>query len=233
MITIGIDTSAVTCSVALTENGRVLYSDSQTNGLTHSQTLLPSVISALEVAKKTPDDVSLIAIAAGPGSFTGLRIGISTVKGLCISRNIPVAAVSTLEGLATNLRDWDGKTVHALMDARRNEFYYARFLIRNRKAERLCEDCAASAESIASFIVAKDSVLLGDGALKFTSIFPDFLPCLAEESLRLQNAVSVALLGEENYENGNVVDCRKLSPRYLRLPQAEREWREKNSKLKE
>ena len=229
MITIGIDTSAVTCSVALAENGKILYLNSQSNGLTHSQTLLPSVIASLETAGKTMEDVSLISVAAGPGSFTGLRIGISTVKGLCVSRNIPVASVSTLEGLATNFRESEGITVHALMDARRGEFYYARFRIVNHQAERLCEDCAATAENIASQICPENTVLVGDGALKFTSIYPQFSPLLAKEEFRLQSGASIALLGERAFLKGETMDCRKLSPHYLRLPQAEREWQAKQN----
>ncbi len=227
MIILGIDTSAVTCSVALRENGNTLCSRAITYGMTHSETLLPMVSEVFTESGKKISELDCIAIAAGPGSFTGLRIGISTVKGLAISHNIPCVSVSTLEGLATNARFYEGSIVCALMDARRGEFYQAFFRIEKGNAVRICEDRAVNGEKIAEEMKKECKlIILGDGAEKFVSNFPQYQKFLAPEKIRFQSGESIAYIGE----SGNFQSCHSLSPTYLRLPQAEREWLEKNKK---
>ncbi len=229
MIVLGIDTSAVTCSVALMVDDCIKASFSETNGLTHSETLLPAISDVLKRAEVSIEDLDVIAVAAGPGSFTGLRIGISTVKGLAIRHSIPCAAVSTLEGLAMNAADYGGKTVCALMDARRNEFYQAHFVINDRIPCRLIEDRAVDIDRIcADLPLSEDLILLGDGAEKFVSLKPEYAPCLAPDAYRLQSAESIAILGGREANKNRLIDCRALYPLYLRLPQAEREWQEKH-----
>ena len=228
MLILGIDTSAVTCSVALLENRNMLSTRSVTHGMTHSETLLPMISEVLAESDKKISQLDCIAIAAGPGSFTGLRIGISTVKGLAISQNIPCVSVSTLEGLATNARHYEGITVCALMDARRGEFYQAFFRIEKGNAVRICEDRAVNGEKIAEEMKKESKlIILGDGAEKFVSLFPSYQKYLAPKEIRFQNGESIAYLGEA----GELQSCQSLSPTYLRLPQAEREWLEKNIKI--
>ncbi len=230
MTVLGIDTSAVTCSVALYSD-RLLSSFNLTNGPTHSQTLLPAIMDVLKEAKLSVSDLSAIAISAGPGSFTGLRIGISTVKGLAFADQIPCVPVSTLEALAVNARHLEGSLVCPLMDARRGEFYNALFRMEQGVPIRLTPDRALPGETILEQIKGEENLLLlGDGAEKFVSMFPELESYLASEDIRFQNGESVAILGQREANNQNVISCHQLSPAYLRLPQAEREWLEKNKK---
>ncbi len=230
MIVLGIDTSAVTCSVALYSD-HLLSFYSSSSGLTHSQTLLPAIRAALEENRLSVSDLDLVAISNGPGSFTGLRIGISTVKGLCLPNDISCVGVSTLNALAMNARGLENTVICPVMDARRGEFYNALFLIESGLPKRITPDRAISGEELKKEIASFDRLLiLGDGAEKFCEMFPEFQPNLAEEKIRLQNGESVALLGMMHAKDGNVLSCKELSPTYLRLPQAEREWQNKNKK---
>ena len=230
MTVLGIDTSAVTCAVALYSD-RLLSAFSLTNGPTHSQTLLPAIQSVLREGETAVSQLDAIAISVGPGSFTGLRIGISTVKGLAFSDQIPCVPVSTLEALAVNARSLEGVMVCSLMDARRGEFYNSLFRIENGFPVRLTSDRALPGEEIVKEIQGESSLLLlGDGAEKFCSMFSDFSPYLATEDMRYQSGESVAILGQKDAMQKKMISCHQLSPAYLRLPQAEREWLEKNKK---
>lgn len=235
MIVLGIDTSAVTCSAALCDNGRILAEYSLTQGPTHSQTLLPAIRDILNQVNLTMSQVDGIAVSVGPGSFTGLRIGISTVKGLAFSTGIPCIPVSTLEALAMNAAAFEGALVCPLMDARRGEFYSAWYRIENGRPRALVADRAASGDVIAKELCSYQAnegeriLLLGDGAGKFSSLYPDLACFLAPTDLIYQKGSSVALLGTILYQNQKAVEPQALSPRYLRLPQAEREWLKKNN----
>ncbi len=230
MKVLGIDTSAKTCSVALLQDGTVLSSHFLGEGLTHSQTLLPMIKKTLEESGCYVSDLDLISITAGPGSFTGLRIGISTVKGLAFSHQIPCAAVSTLETCAENCKDHEGFTVCALMDARRGEFYNALFSINEADPHRLTPDRAVSGDTIAKELKKFGKIILvGDGAEKFASEFPEFQSALSPEKIRYQCGKGAAILGLKNYRSGLFTSAGQLAPVYLRLPQAEREWQAKNN----
>ena len=230
MIALGIDSSAKVCSVALVSD-RLLAIRTHSDGLTHSQTLLPAVKEVLAEAGLSLSDLDVIAVSAGPGSFTGLRIGISTVKGLAFADAVPCAAVSTLEALAMNALSFEGAVICPVMDARRGEFYNALFTVKSGELMRLVPDRAISGEALSEELRSFEKVLiLGDGAVKFTEAFPSYLPNLAAEEIRLQNGESVARLGLREAETHSLVPCSTLSPRYLRLPQAEREWLAKNIK---
>lgn len=228
MIVLGIDTSAVTCTAALYSD-RPLSSFSIKNGTTHSQTLLPGIREIMEKAGVLPEEIDLIAISSGPGSFTGLRIGISTVKGLAIQRDIPCAAVSTLEALALNAREYDSYLVCPLMDARRGEYYNALFHINGGRVERLIPDRAIPGDLVVRELDGEEKIIfLGDGAEKFVREHPEFASHLAPEDIRFQSGESVCLAGIKKSKQGQLISCQALSPTYLRLPQAEREWLEKN-----
>jgi tRNA threonylcarbamoyladenosine biosynthesis protein TsaB len=168
-------------------------------------------------------------VVNGPGSFTGLRIGISTVKGLAVTHNIPCIGVSTLEALAMNMIMTEGATVCSLMDARRGEFYNGIFRVEKNQLIRISEDRAIPGSKIAEELTSFEKVyLLGDGALKFAGQFARFSDCLVDETLRFQSGKSVARLGLSLLRGSEAISCKELSPKYLRLPQAEREWNEKN-----
>lgn len=229
MFILGIDTSAVVCSVGLLSDDTCVASRTVCEGLTHSETLLPLIKEILTEGKVGLSDLDGIAVSHGPGSFTGLRIGISAVKGLSISKNIPCVGVSTLEALAVNAIESEGAVLCPVMDARRGEFYNALFRVENRKIIRLCEDRAISGAILSEELKLFDRVLvLGDGAEKFVQQNPLYASCLVPENCRFQSGESVARLGLEAIKDGKTCTCNELSPRYLRLPQAEREWRAKN-----
>ena len=148
MKVLALDSTALVASVALCEDGKLLGELTLNNGNTHSQTLLPMVEFLLKQFDMTPGDVDLFAATVGPGSFTGVRIGAATLKGLAFGRNRPCVAVSALEALAYNMRDTDG-IVCALMDARRGQFYTATFEVKDGTVERITPDEAKSGEDIA------------------------------------------------------------------------------------
>lgn len=221
MLILGVDSTAVTASVAIAEvkEGELISHSLFTvkNKMTHSENLMPMIDHALQVYGAKASDLELLAVNAGPGSFTGVRIGVATVKGLAFPKSLPCAPVSTLDSLAQNLEGVPG-TVCALMDARRNQFYYAIF----ENGLRLTPDSCGSAEEIAEQLAGKDVTLCGDGALVFAS-HAHGIYAVANPVIREQNALSVALCGYRMYMEGKAVSGKELRPVYLRVPQAERE----------
>ena len=147
MIVLGIDTTSPYCAVALVKDGIKLAGDVLEGGYTHSETLLPLIASCFEKTGLKVSDVDLFAFSSCPGSFTGVRIGASTVKGLAFSSSVPCVGVSTLEALAYNLKDGEGYVV-PVMDARRNQFYNAVFYVSGGKVKRITEDRLISAEEL-------------------------------------------------------------------------------------
>lgn len=221
MLILGVDSTAVTASVAIAEvkEGELISHSLFTvkNKMTHSENLMPMIHHALQVYGAQVSDLELLAVNAGPGSFTGVRIGVATVKGLAFPKSLPCAPVSTLDSLAQNLEGVPG-TVCALMDARRNQFYYAIF----ENGLRLTPDSCGSAEEIAEQLAGKNVTLCGDGALVFASHCHGGY-AVANPVIREQNALSVALCGYRMYKEGKAVSGKELRPVYLRVPQAERE----------
>ena len=225
MLTLAIETTAVTASAALVDENGIISVFNVNNKLTHSQKLLPMVDAVLAQSGYKINDVELICVAAGPGSFTGVRIGISTVKGLAFANDIPCVSVSSLEALAFLNKNL-GAVVCPVMDARRNEYYNALF---DSGMNRICDDRAIGAEQLEIQLKAYDSVILnGDGAVKYYNWLDGRLPNvrLAAEFNLLQNAAAVGLCGFEKYKNGENISSSVLSPVYLRKPQAEREYKE-------
>lgn len=236
MLILAIDTSALTATVAVCEyegGGIKKYSlCSVNNGLTHSETLFPIIDNALKSFGKTIAEVELFGVSAGPGSFTGVRIGVSAIKGLAFDGR-PVAAVSTLEALAENIGA-DG-IISPLMDARRGVFYNALFKREGGVLTRLTPDRAASTEDIASEIDSYGGAYIcGDGAALYKSLHGG-RATVVEPSLcsRYQNALSVALCAARQYEAGAVFTAENLPTIYLRKPQAEREREERLKKERE
>ena len=231
---LALETSAKSVSAAVVENGAVLASAYQNTGLTHSVTLMPLIDSMLKNAGLTAKDMDLIAAAAGPGSFTGLRIGVSAAKGLAWALELPCCGVSTLEAMAQNLRHMDGLIVCA-MDARRSQVYNAVFAAEGGQLTRLTPDRAIALSQLAEELQGdpRPKLVVGDGAALCSGFLSEAgIPCrMAPAQLVMQNAVGVALAAEEMAARGETVSARDLVPVYLRLSQAERERLAKGLKI--
>lgn len=223
---LAIETSAKSVSAAVVENGVPLASAYQNMGLTHSRTLMPLVDGMLSAAGLRVQDMDLLAAANGPGSFTGLRIGVSALKGLAWALEKPCCGVSTLAAMARNLAHMEGLIVCA-MDARRNQVYNALFLAHDGVLTRQCPDRAIGLAELAEEIknLPEPKFVVGDGAgLCYNYLLEQGVPCrMAPPQLVMQNAVGVALAAEEMAAAGQVTTARDLVPVYLRLSQAERE----------
>ena len=230
MLTLAFETSAKAGSVALTENGKLLGEIYQNTGLTHSQTLMVMVEDLLKQCSKTMADVTAVAVAEGPGSFTGVRIGVAAAKGMSWGGQLPCYGVSTLEAMAVSLGIWEG-TVCACMDARRNQVYNALFLVDGGKVQRLTEDRAIALAELKTELEHIDGpvFLVGDGAvLTHRTLSGEISNLILPPEHRMhQRAVGVALLAEQKQSAGETGDGNALSPNYLRLSQAERERAER------
>ena len=230
MLTLAFESSAKAASVALCDGGTLLAQATQTCGLTHSVTLLPMARDLLKNSGHTLEDVDLFAVAHGPGSFTGIRIGVSTVKGLAWGCDKPAVGVSTLEAMAYNgLAFGEGALLCCVMDARRQQVYNALFTIESGTLKRLCPDRAIALEELAAELktVEQPPHLIGDGAALTMEHFiaAGLTAVLAPEPLRTQSAYGVALAAMEQTP-GTADD---VLPVYLRLSQAERERLERMS----
>ena len=221
---LALESSAKAASCAVLADGELLASAWQAAGLTHSRTLLPMVEGMLKNSELTMEAMDAVAVAAGPGSFTGLRIGIAAVKGLAWAAEKPCIPVSTLEAMAWPLAHLEGSIVCA-MDARRQQIYNAVFLADGGALERLREDRALSLEEAAADLAGLDGpmTIVGDGAQMCFDFFTvRGIDCrLAPVHLRLQSAAGVALAAWRR--RTETVSAQELTPVYLRLSQAERE----------
>ena len=222
---LALETAAKAVSAAITENGKVLAAGYQDTGLTHSATLMPIVEGLFRNTGLAPTDVDVVAVSAGPGSFTGVRIGVSAAKGIAFAVEKPAAAVSTLAALARNVAFADGLIICA-MDARRQQVYNALFEAKNGILTRLTPDRAISLEDLAAELWndPRPRRIVGDGAQLCMDFMTEagILCRLAPPHLVMQNAVSVALEAEVLAAEGKLVTAQELAPVYLRPPQAER-----------
>lgn len=232
MLILAFETSAKAGSVALMDEKKLLGESYQNTGLTHSQTLLAMGEDLLKSCGYTARDVTAVAVAAGPGSFTGVRIGVAAAKGFAWARELPCCGVSTLEAMALNFGAWDGY-VCPVMDARRSQVYNALFAANGGKLERLCEDRAISLEELGAQLknLEKPIFLVGDGSILCYNTLLETVPglvCPAEHRMH-QRAAGVALAAKAMLERGESCDGAALQPNYLRLSQAERERLEKQN----
>ncbi len=234
---LGIECTASPVSCAVFEDSRIKAEYFLNLKTTHSQTLLPMVESVLKLSGIGIGDIDVIAATAGPGSFTGVRIGISAVKGLAFAQNTPCVPISTLEAMAYGLTGCDG-IVCACMDARCNQVYNAIFEVKDGVVSRFCFDRALMIEELYAEIEKiyeknreKTIFIVGDGAdLFYNSIKDRDVPvCLAPEHLKWQRASGVCMAALSKAQNGETVCPEELLPVYLRLPQAERELKAKQS----
>ncbi len=220
-----VDSTAKTASVALCEDRVLLAQFTQNGGNTHSETLLPMTEVLLRSMKTAVADIDLFAVSAGPGSFTGVRIGAATIKGLSHSSNKPCVGVSTLKALAYNLLSSERRYICPVMDARRGQFYTAIFLSQNGEITRISDDSALGTEEFVESVKAlgEKVFLCGDAYSLALRALGDELCNETPEALRYQSAYSVACVALEEYLAGRAVTPDELRPTYLRLPQAERD----------
>ncbi len=235
MLILAIDSATPTAGVALAENGQILYESFVNYKKTHSETFLPMIDEALRICEKDLADCSAIAVTIGPGSFTGLRIGLATAKALSLSGQVPVVGISTLQLLAHNLTQLAPLCVASLLDARKNEVYCAFYTCspHQKTPQPLSQEMACSPESFieqAKMYVAqtgcKQLILLGDGVAPYIN---DFKSALGEQMIvapshqLLPRAGALADLAQFRLlENPrDYLDIRTAKPVYLRLSEAE------------
>ena len=230
MLILAFETTAKSCSAALHDGTRLLAESYQNSGLTHSQTLMVMAEDLLKVCGKTAADVTHLAVAAGPGSFTGVRIGVSAAKGFAWGAELPVCGVSTLEAMALGLGALQGH-ICCCMDARRSQVYNAIFLAENGTLTRVSEDRAISLADLKTELEHIDGpiYLVGDGAAlahkNLSADIPELI--LPPEHRQHQRASGVALAALKAMDRGESGDGASLQPNYLRMSQAERERLEK------
>ena len=236
MLILAFETSAKAASVALLEGNKLLAESYQNTGMTHSQTLMVMAEDLLKQCGKTANDVEAVAVAEGPGSFTGVRIGVAAAKGFAWGRSLPCYGVSTLEAMAASLGIWEGY-VCPVMDARRNQVYNALFEVKAGVITRIRVDRAISLADLAEDIknLEKSVFLVGDGSNLCYNTLLERVPSLVlpPEHRMHQRAVGVGLIAAGQMEAGLTGDAAGLTPNYLRLSQAERERMEREQNKKE
>ena len=230
---LSLDTSATVASVAITDGETPLAEYTLNAKNTHSETLLPMIESTLKALSLKASDIDLFALSAGPGSFTGVRIGAATLKGLAFGSSKPCVEVSTLEALAQNLVFKEG-LICPVMNARRSQVYTALFRSNGKALERIMPDSALSIEELDAILAeyGEPISLVGDGYAiceqGFNNTKLNFVPCAS----RLQSALSVAAVALKKYESGELCTDSALSVNYLRPSQAERERAEREEAKK-
>ena len=234
---LAVDTTATSASVAVCEGNTVLAMYTQKNGLTHSETLLPMIEAALKNLKLTVDDIDMFAVSEGPGSFTGVRIGVAALKGLAFGKKKICIGTSTLDALARNAQGLPGHFLAVpVMDARRQQLYNAVFEYSDGELTRLCEDRLISAKELEAELSGAEIPVyfFGDGySIAQKLEIPSKVT--TPKILILQNGASVAASALAKYESSDDKDRftdLALSPKYLRASQAERE-EERKRKEKE
>lgn len=228
---LAVDSSGLVASVAVVMDDNLLGEFTMNYKKTHSQTLLPMLDELADMIELDLNTLDAIAVAGGPGSFTGLRIGSATVKGLALALDKPVIQIPTVDALAYNLcghRD----LVCPLMDARRNQTYTGLYQFDGNQMQVIKEQCAVEIAAIIAEInnIGKPVVFLGDGVAVFRDYIAEHCKIdytFAPAHLNKQRAGAVAALAEEYYKQGKIMDAAEHKPEYLRLSQAERERMEK------
>ncbi len=229
---LGVDSTATSASAAILSDGKILSLNYSNTGLTHSQTLLPMIENALESAGVTVNDIDLFAVSYGPGSFTGVRIGVAAVKGMAQPLNKKCMCISTLEVIAKSLEN-TGCYAVSVMDARCNQVYTAQFDCLGG-FNRVTEDSAVTIDELGEQLksIDREIVLIGDGTEVAYKKLKDIIPGIktASPTVRYQSAGDVALIAMEKFNTDEVtaITAHEVVPNYLRLSQAERELKNKN-----
>ena len=232
---LAIDSSGLPASAAIIEDGKIITEFTLNHQKTHSQTLLPMIDTMFRLTEIEKESLAAVAVAKGPGSFTGLRIGSATAKGLGFALKIPVIEVSTLEALAFQMYGFEG-VICPMMDARRGQVYTGLYRFENGELVNLACDCAEAAEDLIAAVNERGekTVFLGDGVPVCRELFANVkVPFLTAKPFQTyQRAAALAVLAEEYYQKGKYVNAEDHAPVYLRMSQAERE-RAKRQKGKE
>lgn len=226
---LSLDSTAVVSTVAVCDDEKLLAQFTLNNGNTHSEALLPMIEYSLKLLKMNIDDIDLFACSAGPGSFTGVRIGVATVKGLAFGKNKPCVGVSSLEALARNMIGVNG-LICPVMNARRSQLYNALFICEDGKLKRVCEDRLISVFDLEEELRKYSDMpiyLCGDGYDIAKDSFTKIKTCDTPTSQRYQSAYSVALCALNASKQELLTSDRDIAPVYLRASQAERERLEK------
>lgn len=228
---LGIDSSGLVASAAIADEKNIIAEFTVNNRQTHSQTLLPMIEKVVDMSGIELEQIDAIAIAAGPGSFTGLRIGSATAKGIGLVLKKPIVSVPTLEGLAYRVSVFDG-LICPIMDARRNQVYTGIYRMGDGNLICLSEQKAVDIHEIMEELEKYDDkvIFLGDGVeVQKETIEKEFKNeyCFAPIHLSKQSAAAVAALGEVYFEQGKVESAAEHKPIYLRKSQAEREREER------
>ena len=233
MLILAFETSAKAASVALHDGQKLLAEGYQNTGMTHSQTLMVMAEDALKQCGKTAADVTAVAVAEGPGSFTGVRIGAAAAKGFAWGREIPCYGISTLEAMAHSLGIYQGY-VCPVMDARRAQVYNALFYVNRSEITRVAPDRAIALADLSEELksLSEPVFLVGDGSnLCYNTLLKDVPNLVLPPEHRMhQRAVGVALLAVQAAAAGIAPGGAELTPNYLRLSQAEREKLERENK---
>ena len=233
MLLLAFETSAKAASVALFDGETLLGESYQNTGLTHSQTLMVMAEDLLKQCNHAPAEVEAVAVAEGPGSFTGVRIGVAAAKGFAWGKNIPCYGVSTLESMALGLGAYDGM-ICPVMDARRSQVYNALFYVNQSILSRASEDRAIALSDLAEELknVEKPIFLVGDGSNLCYNVLKEQVPnlVLPADHRMHQRAVGVGLAALQKIAAGADGDGNALAPNYLRLSQAERERLERENR---
>ena len=233
MLILAFETSAKAASVALHDGQKLLAESYQNTGMTHSQTLMVMAEDALKQCGKTAADVTAVAVAEGPGSFTGVRIGAAAAKGFAWGREIPCYGISTLEAMAHSLGIYQGY-VCPVMDARRAQVYNALFYVNRGEITRVAPDRAIALADLSEELksLSEPVFLVGDGSnLCYNTLLKDVPNLVLPPEHRMhQRAVGVALLAAKEAAAGIAPGGAELTPNYLRLSQAEREKLERENK---
>ena len=233
MLILAFETSAKAAGAALHDGKKLLAESYQNTGLTHSQTLMVMAEDLLKQCALTAQDVTHVAVAAGPGSFTGVRIGVSAAKGFAWGGDIPMYGVSTLEAMALGLGAWEGY-ICPVMDARRSQVYNALFYVNQGVVTRMTEDRAIALSDLKEEIksLSKPVFLVGDGSNLCYNTLIESVPnlVLPPEQRLHQRAVGVGLAALQKIAAGETGDAAGTAPNYLRLSQAERERMERENR---
>ena len=229
---LSLDSTALTATVAVCEDEHLIGLYTLNTGSTQSETLLPMVESVMKLSGLEMADIDMFACSRGPGSFTGVRIGAATIKGLAFGSDKPCIGVSTLEALAYHLKELAGSGEAILcpvMNARRGQVYNALFMVKNGVMSRICEDRALAISALEQELLNYTMPIFfsGDGYDITVKSLNSLSASVTPELLRYQNAYSVAMVALEKYRDGDRTTDAELSPSYLRLPQAERERNER------
>lgn len=234
---LAIDSSGLVASVAVAQDDTLVAEFTMNYKKTHSQTLLPMLEEVKKAIQLDLGSIDAIAVAAGPGSFTGLRIGSATAKGLGLALQKPLIAVPTVEALAYNLYDTGEDTVICpIMDARRNQVYTGIYCFREHRLETLKQQDAVPMEELLEALNAmgKTVIFLGDGVPVYREQIEENCRVpytFAPAHLNRQRAAAVAALGEIYYKEGKIQTAAEHAPDYLRVSQAERERAQRLGKM--